>query len=362
MIVGAVDESAYRPVLSLLDDEAQSRLYFVRSSENIDAEPFAKWGSGRMLAVPGLYTLPEVPRTARTNQASNWRPVTPSGKSEYSSRLYSSSQPPDSPPPTPKPRIAPPPWERREEVAKAKAPSSSVGGSLQDQYWASKSAQRPDDDASTSVGLQIRGRASREARSVTSVDRSPTPRGTDRQRQGSRVAYRIPVHEGDDGSIGGSPPSSDEDNPAVRLPHSAVKHVQRPTTAIEVSPSRTGSVVPSTTAISALELPGRAASLASRIHPSRAGQITASRPAPLPSKTTKTAPAAPSARSTGTNGVPMGKSKYGNLGNDTGGRSVPRSAEGIRAEMKARRSTAHYNVSSLCLAIFQLYGSVLTRQ
>lgn len=33
----------------------------------------------------------------------------------------------------------------------------------------------------------------------------------------------------DDGSLAGSPPDSDEDTPSVPLPHSALKHVQRPT-------------------------------------------------------------------------------------------------------------------------------------
>lgn len=36
----------------------------------------------------------------------------------------------------------------------------------------------------------------------------------------------IPI---DDESVAGSPPDSDEDTPSVPLPHSAVKHVQRPT-------------------------------------------------------------------------------------------------------------------------------------
>lgn len=363
VIVGAVDEPEYRSTLQELEPDCQARLSFIRSAEDIDSEPFARWSSGRLLAIPGLYTLPYTPRTPRGGkrlylpteasstagpgrvEAPNFgRPITPSAASDFSSRLYSSSQPPDSPPPTPKPRIPPPPWERGQQVIKvAETSAPSASGSLQDQYWASKATPQADDQTSSSTGLQIRGRALRDAHStmsVSSVDRSPTPRGSGRQGQQSRVAYRIPVREERDGSIGESPPTSDEDNPAVKLPHSAVKHVQRPTTTIDVSPSRAGSVVPSTTAISALELPSRAASLASRVHPSRAAQITASRPAPAPSKTSK---ASASARSTGTNGVPMGKSKYGNLGNDAGGRSALRSAESIRAEMKTRRSTTEYN-------------------
>jgi hypothetical protein len=49
---------------------------------------------------------------------------------------------------------------------------------------------------------------------------SPTPRKS--------FGLSIPI-DGDEGSLAGSPPDSDEDTPSVPLPHSAVKHVQRPT-------------------------------------------------------------------------------------------------------------------------------------
>nr|XP_031864394.1 uncharacterized protein CI109_000307 [Kwoniella shandongensis]KAA5531466.1 hypothetical protein CI109_000307 [Kwoniella shandongensis] len=56
--------------------------------------------------------------------------------------------------------------------------------------------------------------------------RSSTP---DTPTGGRQHTIVVPIDVTVDGSIGGSPPESDEDEPSVQLPHSAVKHVQRPT-------------------------------------------------------------------------------------------------------------------------------------
>ncbi|WRT67981.1 uncharacterized protein IL334_004956 [Kwoniella shivajii] len=58
------------------------------------------------------------------------------------------------------------------------------------------------------------------ARTVT----SPSLRGNTRQNK-----IVVPIDPEIDGVIGDSPPESDEDDPSVQLPHSAVKRVQRPT-------------------------------------------------------------------------------------------------------------------------------------
>lgn len=59
------------------------------------------------------------------------------------------------------------------------------------------------------------------------IEGSPTPKKSLRERMSGRPEIVVPYAPDEEPSA--SPPDSDEDTPSVNLPHSAVKHVQRPT-------------------------------------------------------------------------------------------------------------------------------------
>ncbi|KAK8858768.1 hypothetical protein IAR55_002997 [Kwoniella newhampshirensis] len=65
-------------------------------------------------------------------------------------------------------------------------------------------------------------------RGIFTCSSTPEQSPTRHRPQGQSIV--VPIDITVDGSIGGSPPESDEDEPSVQLPHSALKHVQRPTT------------------------------------------------------------------------------------------------------------------------------------
>lgn len=119
--------------------------------------------------------------------------------------------------PTPPTTSSRPPWQvQTAPRPQPRAPSGSTGGSLLDQLNSMRSG------TSTS--------------STTTSTRSSSP-ASDTTIGPARPSSRIPAYRSlnidldvtQEGSIGGSPPSSDSDKPSVLVPHGSRQHVRRPT-------------------------------------------------------------------------------------------------------------------------------------
>lgn len=149
-------------------------------------------------------------------------------------------------------------------------PPPAGGGSLLDQLLEMKShasqASSPTLSDRTILPDSVRDSGTQQSR------QHPAASGTN-----ARPALTIAWDASTEGSIGGSPPSSDEDKPSVHLPHSAVKHVQRPP-----QYTRDTSPPPSTYAPSANSSPSAAST--ERRHPSRAANQTGANLFPVGSR------------------------------------------------------------------------------
>jgi len=104
------------------------------------------------------------------------------------------------------------------------------GGSLLDQFYHQHSGPSSPSNSGESVIHETETQPSTpKARSYalpSDRNATPTPRS-------SRPGMTIPFDTSIEGSIGGSPPESDEDEPSVALPHSAVTRIQRATNFVD---------------------------------------------------------------------------------------------------------------------------------
>lgn len=172
-----------------------------------------------------------------------------------------------SPSPSP-PAMISPPWKQYEAPVRpvelrSRSPASSYGGSLLDQVLARQTRRNsPTETAVIPPTSLSQSSTPRDHRSVASL--SPTPK-----KQGRGRAMYVPCDEKQDGSIGGSPPDSDANSPSVLLPHSAVRHIQRPV------PFDDTDSLQSSSQFSRSSSSTIAPSLASRMGPSLAARLEA---------------------------------------------------------------------------------------
>jgi hypothetical protein len=227
----------------------------------------------RAIAVEKVKTLP---RRESASKASDLppisRPITPPRSRATSQDLSAGVSPSKRPqsarsvdsdlyhiklPSSPPMEIKPAPWAQyRGPTPQAMLPSSrsqsiksttttpsivSRGGSLLDQLLAERS--QVTSPTTSSVLLESDTESTRSTPKAKRTQPLPTVRS-----RGGRTETGIvtPFDAEIEGSIGGSPPESDEDEPSVALPHSAVKKIQRPTGFIEGDDDRS-SVAGSTT-------------------------------------------------------------------------------------------------------------------
>ncbi|ORY30553.1 hypothetical protein BCR39DRAFT_572194 [Naematelia encephala] len=200
------------------------RIWAARSTPRPEDDPFIALGTERLYYVDCLFTMaPGKWRTMLRHSVPPSRSATPRPTTQDSS-----TSPPLSPKvPQPSPvqpvqsavMIAPKaPWKQVSGAPPASIPAR--GGSLLDQYLESRSMVSTSPPSSTiSPPSTPRARA-------TALPPSPAPRRVQKGRNSTGMI--VPLDEEIEGSIGGSPPESDEDEPSVDLPHSALKFVQRP--------------------------------------------------------------------------------------------------------------------------------------
>ncbi|RXK40326.1 hypothetical protein M231_02440 [Tremella mesenterica] len=269
IFLAATSDKPYLPVLDDLGENEQlPKCYAARSTRHFDDDPFKRLGDHRVIYIRSLFsTSPEewehlqeqisrgdMNRPATPETTSPSRSITPVTKNfptplltpphETSHYLEFNSH--ESPPPstrTSSPPLRPAPWSHIPPTQGNWRIASTTGGTLLDQHLA---RMRPTSPASltTEVLLSNVTDGGKYKTRPRVPPRSPSSRGTTRT---IRQALVVPIDDRE-GSIAGSPPSSDENRPSVHLPHSAVKRVQRPTSfdARPVSPGSVTSYTPST--------------------------------------------------------------------------------------------------------------------
>ena len=228
-------------MLGMLQDELVEKLHVIRSTTDPSIDPFASLGQDKLLNIDCLFPAEDIGRLPHSHSEP------PSSIAKTPKVVKSRSRPPPhytfsssgvlTPPhsrnaseaslidvthgslPSPFGRIK---GDKLQSESRAVSPTPSSGGSLLDQLL----AQRAQTASPTSTATSI----------LTDRNDSPSRDGTPTLKK-SRGKY-IPIDTSVEGSIGGSPPSSDEDKPSVPLPHSAIKHVQRPVP-FETSPPET---------------------------------------------------------------------------------------------------------------------------
>ncbi|OCF35112.1 hypothetical protein I316_03152 [Kwoniella heveanensis BCC8398] len=231
--------------------EGTSKLYAIRSTDEIETDPYIDLGKDRLVLVKGMFSIDpsvwyrqfgRVSGALTVSEASGsvaGRSPSQTRESSPASAATIRGRPP--PPVGPQPslqvhpnlvptrqhdrssRTAPrAPWDTRKKPSIDRQPKEE-----------SRSEFKPVVDRSYKLSPLTTPKNS-TVRSFTARPGSPTPR---------RVSHNddmivVPIRAGEDGSIGGSPPESDEDEPSVLLPHSALKHVQRPTVIERQDPAR----------------------------------------------------------------------------------------------------------------------------
>ncbi|WVF69021.1 hypothetical protein IAT40_003795 [Kwoniella sp. CBS 6097] len=224
--------------------EGPSKIYAIRSTDDIETDPYIGLGKDRLVFVKGLFSIdPKVwnrqvqsvnrPSTISEVSASvtgtspgrsQARAISPVSSSTVRARPVSPAEPSSTaftrniPIPARQPSLStkPPPrapWDTRKKT--------------------SAETQHKDTDAQSEFKSVVDRpyNLSPITTPKASTVRSYVPPGSPAPRRASHTNEMIvvPIRAGEDESIGGSPPESDEDEPSVLLPHSALKHVQRPT-------------------------------------------------------------------------------------------------------------------------------------
>jgi hypothetical protein len=220
------------------------KLYALRSTTTIEKDPFISLGNQKLLYIKHVFST----------GVTEWKSLFPKSKSggpggggpddHYPSSSVATSRAGTPPPPakrgrSPSPTNTPRPHHNRKApgqsnrlVSPDSSPSSRVPTSLAP--WANGFAPRPQHDNPLPRVARGGGGGSLldqmlEAQSTSSRASSP---GSDDTVGPNHPSYQhqrivIPI-DPNEGSVGGSPPSSDSDRPSVTVPHSARKHVRLP--------------------------------------------------------------------------------------------------------------------------------------
>jgi hypothetical protein len=237
----------YEPYRALVDelsgDQSRMKLRAVRSTPDSDDDPFAVLGQDRLVYINGVFPDVGFGRIDLVAEDGGWKTTPPPAAasrlldSPETARLLARPalispatghrrQTPFSP--SPPAELKPAPWERVDGMSSSPPletplPSRPVpSGTLLDQYYSSSS--QSDSSASSVAGSDRTATPPTPKAKTTALPAKPSLH--DRIHG---TALRVPI-DASEGSIGGSPPESDEDEPSVPLPHSAIKFVQRPTT------------------------------------------------------------------------------------------------------------------------------------
>ncbi|KAK6907978.1 hypothetical protein I203_101979 [Kwoniella mangroviensis CBS 8507] len=239
ILMGMPEAGKYLRFLELLNTRRmRDILHGIQSTKEAE-DPLRVLGAGRLVEVPGFFPMEEVEWTRLYQQSKNSSVVSAassiassrapsvasrasSAMSNYTIRAQSSHRERTEPScqissssTIKSPQLADPtpipPWNRPTQSVKQAPPATSDFISVIDRRYNLSPPSSYRNGKST-------------IRSVT----SPTPG----RKTTSKNKLVVPINPETD-NIGGSPPSSDEDEPSVQLPHSAVKHVQRPTTIVQ---------------------------------------------------------------------------------------------------------------------------------
>jgi hypothetical protein len=233
--------------MSIQNRNFVDKLYALRSTTTIEKDPFISLGNQKLLYIKHVLST----------GVTEWKSLFPKSKSggpggggggggpddHYPSSSVATSRAGTPPPPakrgrSPSPASTPRPHQHRKApgqsnrlVSPDSSPSSRVPTSLAP--WANGFAPRQSQD--NPLPRVARGGGGSlldqmlEAQSTSSRASSPgsddTVGPTHPSYQHQRIVIPIDPNEG---SVGGSPPSSDSDRPSVAVPHSARKHVRRP--------------------------------------------------------------------------------------------------------------------------------------
>ena len=217
------------------------KLYALRSTTLIEKDPFLALGNQKLLYIKHVFStgVGEWKSLFPKSSSGELRDNPGGSDAHYPSSSVATSRagtPP--PPPTPKrgrspsPTSTPRPHQSRKAAQSARlvspdsSPSSRVAPSIAP--WANGFAPHPPSGRTGRGGSLLDQML--EAQSNSSRASSPGSDDTvgpshQHQQQQQRIVIPIDANEG---SVGGSPPSSDSDRPSVAVPHLARKHVRRP--------------------------------------------------------------------------------------------------------------------------------------
>ncbi|WVR06528.1 hypothetical protein IAU60_003559 [Kwoniella sp. DSM 27419] len=231
VVLGAHNADGYRDSLYEYATPGNAAFYAIRSNADISQDPYLFLGTDRLIQVDGMFgagdgTWRDVSRGAHDTSLTSSE-VGSTTQSHYARSVSSvSTVRPGSPEhktyrvkQSARTRVAQvngtdagyPPWAKRERaphlpptLSHIKSRSNTI--SVIDRRYSLSPVST--------------------AQSITrQLDANTLPHGKETQ----APTIIVPFRKGEDGYIGGSPPESDDDEPSVHLPHSALKHVQRPT-------------------------------------------------------------------------------------------------------------------------------------
>lgn len=323
-------------------------------------------GADRVIPIPGLYALDQREwNDASVILSGTLSSATPSILE--SAPLRAGTESPDTimsertqlPPPPWQVSPAPPtpPASETLPMTSALGSTSESRGSLLDAYYAQR-AQRE-----AQGHLSIQGSVISEPSILSSGNNSRASIG----RGGSipkTSAIVIPIDPDLEGSeLGGSLPESDEDEPSVKIPHSAKRFIQRPTV---VADDDGGSSYRSRSTTPRPYHQNLVASSISMSSPSVAAPPSASVPVQLQGRNGVSQVSAPSiaaprpppsiASSTASSSKRYGKSRRGSSGSNAnliplGSSSRSNAAQNMFDTMRARRQTGEYQVGLVHLSM-----------
>ncbi|WVW84899.1 hypothetical protein I302_106935 [Kwoniella bestiolae CBS 10118] len=240
LLIGTSEGQDYVRFLELLKGKGvKDKFYGIQTTQLLEDDPLATLGPGRMVHVDGFFPMekgdwkilyqrardeisdaPSLPSTRAPSTVSRASSVMSNytirpGSPTHQDQRHNSQYPETSRAPinNTNDHTPLPPWKRPAQP-KSNQPATSDFQSVIDRRYNLSPPSTP------------RGGRSAAPSIVSTATLWKNPTGNHK--------LVIPIDRDID-IPGGSPPSSDEDEPSVQLPHSAVKHVQRPTTIVQDS-------------------------------------------------------------------------------------------------------------------------------
>ncbi|WWD05085.1 hypothetical protein V865_003157 [Kwoniella europaea PYCC6329] len=239
ILAGMPEASKYVRFLELLKTRGvRDIIHGIQSTKEVQ-DPLRVLGADRLVDVPGFFPMEEVEWT-RLYQRSKTSHDVYAASSIASSRAPSVASRASSAISNHTIRAQSPHHERTEASYQRSSSSTIKSSQLTDPTpippWNRPTQSVKQAPPATSDFVSVIDRrynlsppsSSRNGKSTIRSITSPTSG----RKTTSKNKLVVPINPEID-NVGGSPPSSDEDEPSVQLPHSAVKHVQRPTTIVQ---------------------------------------------------------------------------------------------------------------------------------